>query len=111
MEQDGQVIYVERKSNGFAVAGLVLGIVGVVFGLIPLTFFVALVCGVLAFVFGFIAWRAWKKDNARGRKGMSIAAVILGALAIALGIWGAFIVDDAVDDLNEELNSLTFETP
>src|SRR5436305_5330947 len=49
------VIYVEKAaSNGLAVAALVLGIIGVVVGLIPLFFFIALPLGVLAFVFGLI---------------------------------------------------------
>lgn len=102
-----QVVFVEKKGNGLAVAALVLGIVGTVFGLVPLTFMVALICGVLALVFGVVAWRAWRKDNSRGRRGMSIAGFVLGVAAIGLGIVGAVIVSDAVDDLNQTINELT----
>jgi hypothetical protein len=35
-----------------AVAALVLGIVGCVLGLVPLTGFIALICGILGLVFG-----------------------------------------------------------
>ena len=105
-EQAGsqQVVYVERQANGMAVASLVLGIVGAVFGLIPLTFFIALICGVLALIFGAIAW---KKANAgAGRKGMAIAGFILGLVAVGLAFVGIFIIDQAVTDLEENLNNL-----
>lgn len=95
---------VEKPGNGMAVAALVLGVVGAVFGLIPLLFFVAFPLGVLAIVFG-IAGRRKAKRGASG-KGMSTAGVILGVVAFALAIAGIVIVDDAVTDLDEELDEI-----
>jgi hypothetical protein len=75
-----------RRGNGLAVAALVLGIVGAVFGLIPLTpFFIAGVCGVLAVVFGIVGMR---KAKGAPHKGMALAGFILGVLVIGLGVWG-----------------------
>src|SRR5262249_10223961 len=51
-----------QRTNGLAIAALVLGIVGVVAGIIPLLFFIAWVLGVLAVVLGIIGRR-----NARQR--------------------------------------------
>lgn len=41
------MVYVERAGNGLAVAALVCGIVGAVFGLIPLVFVLAFILGIL----------------------------------------------------------------
>jgi hypothetical protein len=77
--------------RGLAIAALVLGIVGAVFGFIPITFVIALICGVLALIFGLIG----------RRHGMGKAGLILGIVAIALGIWGAVIVNQVSNDLND----------
>ncbi|MEX2457762.1 MAG: DUF4190 domain-containing protein [Actinomycetota bacterium] len=63
-----------------------LGIIGVVFGFIPLTAFIALICGVLALVFGGIG---------RGRpvnRGMATAGMVLGGVAVVLAIVGFVIL-------------------
>lgn len=90
-------------TNGLAIAALVLGVVGAVFGLIPLTGFIAIICGVLAIAFGIPAWRA---ARVRGRRAMAIAGTILGVIALALGVWGTVIVADAASDLDRELDKL-----
>ena len=78
-----------KKHHGLAIAALVVGIVGVVFGLIPLTFEIALAGGIVALVLGLF-----------GRKhGTGKAGIILGIIAIALGIWGAVIVNQVSNDL------------
>jgi hypothetical protein len=84
--QPPATIYVERRGNGLAVAALVLGIVGAVFGLISLTPFIYPgVCGVLAVVFGIVGMR---KAKGAPHKGMALAGFILGVLVIGLGVWG-----------------------
>ena len=64
---------------GLAVAGLVCGIVGIIAFGIPL--------GILATVFGAVALGKYKQ-GLHGRKGMSIAAIVLGIAAFI----GAVIV-------------------
>lgn len=69
--------------SGMAVAALVLGVVGICFGLVPITFLFAITLGVLALVFGCVA----------RHRGMGKAGIILGVVAVAFGIWGAVIVN------------------
>lgn len=104
-EQQPQVIYVEKQTNGMATASLVLGIIGVVFGLVPLTAFIALICGLLAVIFGFVGRKNAKK-NGVGKKTMATWGLVLGAVAFALGVAGVVIVDDALNELERELDNL-----
>jgi hypothetical protein len=84
------VLVMPPGSNGMAVAALALGIVGVVSGLVPFFFLVSLPCGVLAFVFGCVSWR---RANVRGvpGRGMARTGVVLGVVAVALGVIGVVI--------------------
>lgn len=97
----------QQVGNGMAVAALVCGIVGAVLGLIPFTFFLALILGVCAVVFGPLGWNRANKQPAAGRKGLAIAGTVLGIVAILLGIVGAAIVDDTVDDVNQDIEEAT----
>ncbi len=91
------VVFVERSGNGLAVAALVLGILGAIFALIPLTFFIAWILGVLAISLGIPAIRAAK---IRGRRAMAWIGTILGVIALGLGILGVAIINNALDDLS-----------
>jgi hypothetical protein len=70
-----------RRSNGPAIASLVLGIVGCV----------PFISGLLAIILGIIGIRK-TRDPAVGGKGMAIAGIILGILSILswVGLGGAF---------------------
>lgn len=98
-----------QGQSGMAVAALVLGILGVVLGWIP---FVGLICGVLAAIFGALAWK--KANQTNGRTGMAIAGTILGIIGILFGLaWLVFFneVGDAIEegDFDEELDQLEQE--
>lgn len=109
-EQPERVVYVERQpSNGMAVAALVCGIVGTVFGLVPLTYLVALAAGAVAVALGFVARRRAKRDPSAGRKTMATWGIVLGAVAIALGVVGAVIIDDTLTDLERDLDQIEQE--
>lgn len=92
---------VEPK-NGFGIAALCLAIPGLVFGLVPLTGFIALICGALAVIFGLLGHGRARRKVATN-KGMAITSTILGVGAIGLGILGMSIVFNAVDELDNEL--------
>lgn len=78
------------------IAALCSGIVGVLFGLIPLTFLVALVLGCLGLVFGLVGVARTRKGSA-SNPGTAIAGTVSAALAVALGIWGATMLFQATD--------------
>ena len=78
-----------------AVTSLVLGIIGALFGLIPLFFFIAFPCGLLALIFGVVGRRTAMTDPLRGGKGMATAGLILGLLGFGLAIVGIVVVANA----------------
>jgi hypothetical protein len=65
---------VPARSNGFGVAALVLGIVGI--------FFAQVILGPLAIIFGGIGWNR-ANHGSRG-KGISIAGLVLGVIDLVL---------------------------
>lgn len=95
---------VQPPGNGLAVAGLVCGIVGAVFGLIPWTFWLAWILGVLAIVFGAIGRRRADREPAAGKRSMATAGLILGIVAIALGIVGLIVLHALINDVHSSLN-------
>jgi DNA-directed RNA polymerase subunit RPC12/RpoP len=82
---EGTTIEATGTSNGFCVASLVLGIIG----LIPCTF---LIPTILAIIFGIIGYNQVTKGGNEGRgKGMAIAGIILGVVGglIFVGAFGS----------------------
>ncbi len=97
-----------QATNGFAIAALVCGIVGVVFGILPWTFWVAWVLGVLAIVFGAIGRRRADREPVVGKQSMATAGLILGIVAIVFGIIGLIVLLsflDGVGSLFDDLES------
>jgi len=94
-----------EPKNGFAITALVVGLVGIVFALIPLTGFIAAILGLIGLVFGLA-------NIGRIRSGRSTAKVmtwfgsIISALVVAAGIWGMVIVLTAVDNLDDDLHCI-----
>lgn len=97
--------YQLQPRNGMGVAALVLGLIGLVIALIPLLGFVGIILGILALVFGLVGVGRARKGVATN-KVMSWFGAVLGACAIALGIVGLFIVNEAVDQLERDLNEI-----
>lgn len=94
----------QRPKNGLAIAALVLGIVGLVFCLIPILGFIAIPLGALALIFGIIGIVRKRKGTATAG-GMAIAGTIAGLVALVVGIIGVAIVSDAVNDVDEALDT------
>ena len=96
-----------QQGNGMAVAGLVLGILGVILAFIPLLGVVAgLLFGLLAAIFGGLGLS--KAKQGRGGRGMAIAGLVLGIIAIILGIlqatlWGAAVSSVSDPEFQQEL--------
>jgi hypothetical protein len=94
--------------NGFGTTALVLGLIGAVLGLVPLLGILAIVLGLLALVFGTLGWINTHRQLATN-KGMAVSGTVLGAIALALGIWGLTILGQAAEDLDRELDELDRE--
>jgi uncharacterized membrane protein YidH (DUF202 family) len=78
---EGTVLEPAGSNNGFCVASLVLGILGV-----P-TFFMVIV-PVLAIVFGIIGWnQTSRQEGAAGsNKGLAVAGIVLGAIGLLIAV-------------------------
>ncbi|MBR9921913.1 MAG: DUF4190 domain-containing protein [Bacteroidetes bacterium] len=73
----------ETKTDGLAIAALVLGILG---------FFTFLVCSILAVIFGSIAKRRIEENPELKGYGMAQAGYVLGIIALALAALGLIII-------------------
>src|SRR5437764_10692208 len=77
---EGTTLEASGTSNGFCVASLVLGIIG-----IPA--FCAVVPGILAIIFGVIGYNQVTKSGGEGGgKGMAIAGIICGVIGMGIAV-------------------------
>lgn len=101
---------VQPQKKGFAVTALVLGIVAILGSWIPFLSIGSILIGLVGLIFGVIALIKAVKGTAGG-KAMAIVGSALSALAIIFGIVstsaGVLAVDEAVNELNEEIAAST----
>ena len=76
--------------NGFGITAMCCGIVGVVIGVIPFTFFVSIPLGVCGIVFGALGLRRAKHGEASNRA-MAMTGFVTGIVACGLAIAYFFI--------------------
>jgi hypothetical protein len=81
----------QGPGNGLGPIALTLGIVGVLFGLVPSTFFVAGPLGVAGFVLGRVGHRRCMLGKASNGRVAMAGSVVSGA-AIVLACFGAVLV-------------------
>jgi hypothetical protein len=82
---EGTTLEAAGTSNGFAVASLVFGIIGIPGGCV-------FVFSVLALIFGGIAYSQVSKSGGEGGgKGMAIAGMVLGGAGCMFGIYWDFL--------------------
>ena len=98
-------ITVQTTGNGIAVAAMVCAIVGALFGLTLFFFMFALVLGVLGIVFGVAGGRRVRRGETQRGKGMARTGIVVGVIAISLGIAGV-ILSGAFEDLESDLNEI-----
>lgn len=92
-----------NKKSGLGITGMVLGIIAVSIAWIPFLNVVALIVGIIAIVFGAIAMYQTIAKGHLG-KGMAIAGLVLGIVAVAL----FFIVNQAaIDTIDEAIQEVT----
>ncbi|MCH7670203.1 MAG: DUF4190 domain-containing protein [Acidobacteria bacterium] len=98
-------ITVQTTGNGIAVAAMVCAIVGALFGLTLFFFMFALVLGLLGIVFGVAGGRRVRRGETQRGKGMARTGIIVGVIAIALGIVGV-ILSGAFEDRHSDLDEI-----
>ena len=92
-------------ASGLGIAGMVLGIVGVVCSVSGCFFWLGIILGIIGVVLSAIGM----KKSPQGKKGMAIAGVVCSVIAIIVAIiwWIAFAnATPDLDELNRQLNQL-----
>ena len=93
----------KSDSKGFAIAALVLGIVGIVGSWIPFLNWFSFVLAILAVIFGILAVIKTKA------KGLGMTGLVLGGAAIVIfiivNVLAVNAVNDAVNDWSEDPSS------
>jgi hypothetical protein len=91
----------QAPRNGMGIAALVLGLIGIVVGIIPFFFWLAVILGVIGLVFGIIGrGRATRGEATNGT--MALWGIITSAIAMVLSIVGLVILLGVFEDLAEE---------
>lgn len=98
---------VPQKKNGLSVAGMIVGIISIIFNFYCIT-------GVVGLILSIVGLKKSKETGAG--KGMSIAGIICSIIGIVIGIFAiitiiklASMIGDSVNDVNDAvrvLNSL-----
>ena len=83
-----------QRTNGMAVASLVLGILGLF-----TSFFFFGISSILALIFGYVGRNKIRQTGENG-SGMAIAGIVLGWIGVALAIIGIIVGIVAVNTLN-----------
>ena len=100
---------VPDKAHGLGIAGMVLGIVGLVFAFIPCLNFVGIILGVV----GVILAAVGRSKSPKDKQGMATAGVVCSILAIVIGvIWWyrlANAAKEGIGSFNDFANQLQQE--
>lgn len=86
------------RASGWSIAALVLGVCAVAVVWLPFVFVAGVVAGILAIVFGLLG----RREARRGRhgRGMATAGLLLGPLALGLAVVGFWLTTEVLDLLS-----------
>lgn len=84
--------------NGLGLAAAIVGPIGILFGLVPFTGFVAVICGLVAVPLALVGRSRYRKKLATNGR-TAVAGLVSGVVALALGVWGIVIVVQATNEL------------
>jgi len=97
-----QTVYVQGPKNGMGLGSLIIGCIGIVFGLIVITFWLAAPLGIIGFFLGLAGYRRAKRGEADNAK-VALAGVVASAVAFVLAVIGAALVIWVLNDASDEL--------
>ncbi len=104
-QQQGYGAPQQQGTPGMAIAAMVLGILGI---LLAWTLW-GVVLPILAVIFGILGRRQAQERGGQG-SGMAMAGLIMGIIGIVEFLAVLVVVVLLADDVNDELEDLTFET-
>ncbi len=88
-----------------AVAGFVVGLVGLLLFWIP---YLGAVIALVGLVLAIVGFR--QANERQAPKGLAIAGLVCAIIGVLLGLLWSIAFTDAVDEIDEELDSITFTT-
>ncbi|MET9437000.1 DUF4190 domain-containing protein [Streptomyces sp. NPDC006551] len=88
--------------NGLGIGALVVGGVGLFFGIIPFLFWLGGILGVVALVLGIVGHARAGKGEATD-KGAAVAGIVLGSVAIAAALVWLIVIITAVKDVRDDI--------
>ncbi|GAB3449248.1 DUF4190 domain-containing protein [Actinophytocola sediminis] len=95
-------------SNGLGTTGFILGLIGLVLSPIPFIGVIAWPLVILGLIFSAIGFSKVSKGKATN-KGLAIAGMVTSIIGLAICIVWAFVIDSAVDEVNETLDEVANE--
>lgn len=98
-----------KGSNGLATAGFVLGLLGLLTSWIPVLNIVGIILGIIGVILAGIGLAKSKKVNAG--KGLALAGIVLGALAVVFAVLINAVFVSAVDEAFDETTKTNVEAP
>jgi len=100
----------EQRSNagqGLGIAGLVLGIMAIPMGIIPCTFYLGILFGIIGLVLSIVALT--QAQRGYGPKGLIIAAMICSVVGFSFAsVWGFFLSRDGGRIVKEIIHQSRF---
>lgn len=98
-----------KGSNGIATAGFILALLGLLGSWIPVLNVLGILLGVVGVVLAAVGLAKSKKVNAG--KGLALAGIVLGALAVIFALLVNVVFVGAVDDAIDESTSTSVTSP
>ncbi len=95
-------------SNGAGITALVLGVIGLGCGFVPFLFWLTVLLGILALIFGIVGWSR-ARDGVATNKPMAIAGTVLGGIACALSVVGLLLTVSFVREVKRDIDKETKE--
>jgi hypothetical protein len=91
--------------NGFGITALVIGFIGIIPGLMPITSFFAVMFGIGGVILGLLGLGRVRQGIATN-KGVTMSGLSISVLVVALGIWGVTMFFNTVDKFTKDMQDL-----
>ena len=93
----------EKQPQGLSIAGMVLGIVGLLFSLSGCTAVVGIICGIVGIILSAIAFKKCG-EGTQGGKGMAIAGLATGIIAVLYGIYIMIFLAAVINEFDKAMD-------